>query len=70
MLPVDLIGIDHSWVMSMTLLESFQRILECNAFIESVKAKFFHEGESIDYALFFARMDLRGHVDQVDACLY
>jgi len=38
--PVDLIGIDHSWIMSMTLLESFQRILECNAFIESVKLSF------------------------------
>ena len=48
--PVDLIGIDHSWVMSMTLHYRFQRILECNAFIESVKAEFFHEGESIDYA--------------------
>ena len=48
--PVDLIGIAHSWVMSMTLLESIQRILECKAYIDSVKAKFFHEGESIDYA--------------------
>src|SRR5690554_5078708 len=36
--------------MSMTVLESFQRILECNAFIESIEAKFFHERESIDYA--------------------
>ena len=48
--PVDIIGIDHSWVMSMTLLESFQRIQECNAFIDRVKAKFFYEGESLDYA--------------------
>ena len=47
--PVDLIGIDHGRVMSMTLLESFQRILEGDAFIESIEAKFFHEGESLNY---------------------
>ena len=48
--PVDLIGIDHSWVMSMTLHYRFQRILESNAYIYSVKAKLFQEGETNAYA--------------------
>ena len=69
--PVDLIGIDHSWVMSMTLLESFQRILECNAFIESVKAKIFHEGESIDYADRKLGTKLNGGIlDAANDCSY